>query len=86
MKRSELAHALREGNQLAQRAILLDLGVTVAVRDEQVEIRTDGNSDLAPAATISVPAKRVDRGSDPRMPSLATAGRCRPIPTRSCSS
>jgi site-specific DNA recombinase len=67
VQRSELAHALREGNQLAQRAILLDLGVTVAVRDEQVEIGIDGCNVLIPATTLTVPATRVDRGSDVRM-------------------
>ncbi len=65
-QRSELAHALRQGNQIAQRAILLDLGVTVAVGNEQVEIRID-SSDLAAATTITMAANLVDRGSDLRM-------------------
>ncbi len=66
-QRAELAHSLREGNQPAQRAILLELGVTVAVGDEQVEIRIDGSNKLIPTTTIAIPAKRVDRGSDVRM-------------------
>jgi site-specific DNA recombinase len=67
LQRSELAEALREGNQLNRRMILLELGVTVAVGDEQVNIRIDGTNDLCPATTIAVPATRVDRGSDLRM-------------------
>ena len=47
--------------------ILLDLGVTVAVGNEQVEIRIDGSNDLAPATTITMAANLVDRGSDLRM-------------------
>jgi len=66
-RRSELAHSLRASNQIAPRAILLDLGVTVAVGDAHIDISIDGSNALVPATSITVAATRVDRGSDLRM-------------------
>jgi site-specific DNA recombinase len=66
-QRAEIAHSLREGNQIAQRVILLELGVSVAIGDAHVEIRINGSNELIPATTITVAASRVDRGSDVRM-------------------
>ena len=65
-RRSALAHSLREGNQMVQRAILLELGVTVAIGDEQVEIGIGGSSDVA-ASTTTVPTKLAGGGPDVRM-------------------
>ena len=65
-RRGELARSLRDGNQPAQRAILLELGVTVAIGDEQVKIGIAGTRDLA-TTTIVVATKLSGGGPDVRM-------------------
>ncbi len=66
-QRAELALALREGNQVAQRQIFLELGVTVTVADTHVDIRVAGTEKTVPATSITVAATRANRGSDLRM-------------------
>jgi site-specific DNA recombinase len=66
-QRTELALALREGNQIAQRALLLELGVTVVIAESYVDIHMDGTNDIVPATKITAAATLGDRGSDLRM-------------------
>nr|WP_295661346.1 recombinase family protein [Polymorphobacter sp.] len=65
-QRGAIADRFRTGSQLEQRAALLELGVTVAVGDEQVEIVIIGNGSTVEAATIVIPHQRYDPRADPR--------------------
>ena len=64
--RSALADTLRAGNQLTQRALLLELGVSVAIGEQQVKISVLGTDDVPPA-TIMVTTKIGSREADVRM-------------------
>ena len=62
-----IADRLRNGSQIQQRAVLLDLGVTIVVGVDQIEIGIGGNGTAVPVATILAPLQHHDPRADLRL-------------------
>ena len=66
-QRTALADQLRNGNQLHQRVLLLELNVTIIVGADQIEIGIGGNGTTVPTATLAAPFQHNDPRADLRL-------------------